>query len=111
MARRDDDTGDLFEHFDNPVARRSDPWTSHESEDFVDDTGLRAAQCRVVLDAVRATPGLTAKELSDKHEIDHHAVHKRLPDLRAKGLVQNREVRQCTVTGRRAMTWYAREAP
>lgn len=91
--------------FTTPVARNTDPETSHEADDFITSTGIRANQCRWVLKAVRATPCLTASELSRRHNIDHAVVHKRLPDLRRKGLVYNVAQRACAVTGRKAMTW------
>jgi predicted HTH transcriptional regulator len=96
--------------FNNPIARQQDPETSHEAAEFITTTGIRANQCRWVLKAVLATPGLTASELAKRHNIDHPIMHKRLPDLRKKGLVCNLTKRTCAITRRTAMTWCATTA-
>ena len=57
---------------------------------------------------VREFPYRTARELAAKVNPDiitHDTLHKRLPELRAAGLVINSQSRTCTVTGKRAMTW------
>ena len=91
---------------DTPIARRRDPVTSHESAREITRSGRRARQQHAVLTLVRQHPGHTSHELS-RYGIDRYTLARRLPELRAAGLVVSGEVRECTVTGKRALTWRA----
>lgn len=92
-------------------SRRSDPTTSHAAAAHVERTGQAAAQCVVVLDAVRRWPGRTACELAEnikaicRLKVDRYIVGRRLPELRELGAIRNGPARQCKATGRSALTW------
>ena len=61
-----------------------------------------------VLALVREFPFRTARELANKVNEDvltADNIHKRLPELRAAGIVSNANRRKCTITGRTAITW------
>ena len=61
---------------------------------------------RAVLDLVRRYPGRTAQELTDLARLkDPNAVRPRLVELAREGWVEAAGSRQCSVTGRMAMTW------
>jgi hypothetical protein len=89
---------------DNPIARATDPDTSHEAAEYVTDTGIRAAQCRRVADAVRRFPGRTSNELSDASGIDRYTIARRLPELEPAHVTRG-DARTCRISGRRALTW------
>lgn len=63
-----------------------------------------------VLAVVRAFPFRTSQELANKVNdsvLKAEAFHRRLPDLRKRGLVFNGDRRECTISGRKAQTWHA----
>ncbi len=90
---------------DTPLARHSDPDTSHEAADLIKPSlnRLRAWAVSCVL----ATPGLTARELSERHcPGDPKRIDRRLGECERLGTVRRGEPRACTVGGRRAATWW-----
>jgi len=82
--------------------RNTDPGTSALAGRDMETSGTARQQRAMCLAAVTETPGLTAREIEERLGIK---AHKRLPELRADGLVTNGEPRVCTVSGRQAMTW------
>jgi len=82
--------------------RSSDPETSALAGHQMEVSGSARQQRALCLAAVTETPGLTAREIEARLGIK---AHKRLPELRADGLVANGDTRTCTVSGRQAMTW------
>lgn len=90
-------------------ARRKDPHTSHEAAREAEASGRAASHRAICLEEVKRTPGQTAAEIAAAVELERHVPSRRLPELRDAGLVENREVRRCRVTGRNSMTWYATE--
>jgi predicted HTH transcriptional regulator len=109
----------LFDFADAPLARATDPQTSHDAARNVTASGTRAAHCATILAAVKANPGSTAGELAEFTGIDRVEVGRRLPDLRNAGQVRNTRnadwgkpsqySRTCLVYGNKMMTWYATE--
>lgn len=83
-----------------PRARRRDPLSSHAAADRAEASGAIGRQAQRVLDALRATPGLTSAELAARHGIDRYAAARRLPELAARGLVRREEV------GAREVKWW-----
>jgi len=91
------------------IARGVDFVTSHESAAILTASGVRDAQKQQVLAALRQHPGVTGRELAAVSGIPHMVCWRRLPDLRADGLVKNGIIRKCRIAGnRRAITWWAR---
>ena len=87
-----------------PAARTTDPVTSHQAAQHMDQTGKRASQQREVLAAVREHPGLTSAELARATGLDRYMLARRLPEL-APAAVKG-DPQRCQVTGRHAMTWW-----
>jgi CRP-like cAMP-binding protein len=88
-----------------PIARRSDPVTSHLAAEQITASGARSKQAAACLAAVRMNPGSTSAELAVAAGIDRYTAARRLPELRARGEVSNGPARLCRVTGRAALTW------
>lgn len=86
-----------------PIARPTDPATSHEAAESVTRDGTRARMMRLALELVQKHPGRTAKELEQLSGHSDGEVRKRL--LRHLGRVRNGEPRVCGVSGKRAMVW------
>ena len=84
--------------------RNSDPPTSALAGRAVESSGSAKHQRAMCLAAVVKTPGATAREIEDRLGIK---AHKRLPELRADGLICNGPTRTCRVSGRQALTWYS----
>ncbi len=97
----------LFDSFANRelIAANVDPVTSHLAAADITHSGLRASQKRAVLNAVERFPGRTSAELADAADLDRYLVARRLPDLKHDGFVEQGEIRNCRVTGRKAVTW------
>ena len=90
---------------ESPIAASRDPWTSHAAAREVTRSGTRAIQQNVCLGAVRMWPNCTSAELAGRINSDRWMTARRLPELRAAGLLKNGEARQCSVTGRLCLTW------
>ena len=93
---------DLFSN--QPIARNTDPETSHEAARDITRT-KRASQQHACLDAVQRWPERTSAELADLMGIDRYIVARRLPELRDGNKVSNGAARKCGVTGKKAMVW------
>lgn len=89
---------------DTPVARNSDPGTSHAAGRKATRTN-RATQQHLMRKIVNERPGHTSAELASLYKLDRHMVGRRLPELRPKYL-KNGETRKCKATGNPSMTWY-----
>ena len=71
-----------------PIARSSDPSTSHEAADKVTRSGARVSIMSRVLDTVRAEPGLTYGEIADRlADLRPDQVWRRVSDLKNKHLI------------------------
>ena len=94
--------------FDAPIARSTDPSSSHEAAAFVTAVGARAAQQRLAAQAVAAYPGCTALELSAKSGICRYVLNRRLPECETHGAVVRGHIRRCNASksGRSAVTWW-----
>lgn len=74
-----------------PRARRTDPLSSHAAADRAERSGSIGRQAARVLEALRATPGLTSGELAARHGLDRYMVARRCPDLERAGKVRRIE--------------------
>ena len=100
---------DLFDRFHEPIiARDSDPESSHDAA-----ADLTANQCvklrgmqLLVQKLVQANPGLTGRELDAKHGDTQGQCHKRLKELERKGAIRCGEMRKCSISGHKVITWW-----
>lgn len=91
-----------------PIARNTDPVTSHQAAQHMKDSGKLEGQGAHVLDLVKAHPNCTAFELTDYTELDRYQIQRRLSDLAEAGKVKASSVgRRCAKSGRSACTWVA----
>lgn len=90
-----------------PIARRSDPVTSHEAAKDITASGQRSAMIGLALDVLKRFPGRTAKELEREAGGEDGSIRKRLNDLRHDGRAVAVIVPpKCSITGRSAQRWY-----
>ena len=100
-----------------PLARNTDPETSHEAADNIVDSGKCHLQRVAVYNALKEqnakliNPHPTSAELARWYGLDRYMVGRRLSDLEHMGMVEKvtidgaLEKRKCTVHGSRATTW------
>ncbi len=88
-----------------PASKAADPITSYLAEKHVNCTGLRGHQQRQVAAIVKIYPGRTSAELSQLTGLERHLIAKRLPECETAGAVCRGDHRQCTISGRLAVTW------
>jgi predicted ArsR family transcriptional regulator len=88
------------------TSRSNDPLSSALAADAIERSGVAAAHRRLCLAQVQAHPGQTAAEIARAVGLERHAPSRRLPELRAAGLVVNGPTRTCAVKGRCSLTWY-----
>lgn len=91
---------------ETPAARATDPDTSHEAAEVHTASGRRAQQQAMTVAAVRAFPGCTMQELSEKTGIDRYVLGRRISECETAGLVKRAPGRTCSVTGRTAEPWF-----
>jgi hypothetical protein len=96
---------------DMPIARASDPETSHLAADAVTRSGKRGAQQAVCLEAVRKNPGSTSAELSKVIGVDRFMPARRLPEIEHAGLIRRGAIAECMVTGSMCLTWWPVDKP
>jgi hypothetical protein len=93
-ARQAEDHRNFFSHMIEIITMAIEGGDSRQT-----GHSYRVAQlaCRIgrqmarVLDAIRATPGMTSGELAARHGMDRHMVARRCPDLERRGLVRRIE--------------------
>ena len=91
---------------ETPAARRTDPETSHEAAEIHTRSGKRAHQQHQTVAAVRAFPGKTSFELAMATGLDRFMLPRRLSECETAGLVKRGVAVECTVTRRKALTWW-----
>lgn len=103
-------TGDLFaipvRRVETPIARKTDPTSSHLAAAEITASGARAHQQAQTIAAVRTYPGRTSQELAELTQIDRYTLARRLPECVTAGAVRKGEQRACAVTGRLALMWW-----
>ena len=89
-------------------SRNTGPISSHASAAHVETSGIARGQQRRVLAALALYPNRTSNELAVATGMERHMVAKRLPELRADGLVvMHSPKRRDHHTNRWAVTWVA----
>lgn len=91
----------------SPIARQSDPITSHLSARELSKTGARARQQHAVLVGLKHYTNCTSAELAKHIGMERHVTGRRLPELEHAHLVSRGLQRKCEVTGRLSLTWSA----
>lgn len=92
-----------------PASRSTDPESSRESEQHMNDSGERDRQRQRVLEAVQQHSGLTTKHLAQRTGMDRHMVARRMPELERHGLVRRGPVVSDPGDGRQGVTWWRAE--
>ena len=70
------------------LSRRTDPASSAEAAAEYVESGHLGRDCRRVLEALRAHPGSTPRELSERSGIDYYVVQRRLTTLEDAGVAR-----------------------
>lgn len=91
-----------------PMARATDPESSHEAARRHVTSGKADAHCRIVLEAMKAHQGRTSAELAVITGLERHEVARRCSDLKNSGLAFQGEQRVCGVSGKQAVTWWVK---
>ena len=89
-----------------PIARNTDPETSHLAAARITRSGDRAAHMALMLAAVIANPGRTSGELAFISGLERHEASRRLSDLHDKAKVYRQGKRKCERMGTMQMCWY-----
>jgi hypothetical protein len=91
-----------------PLARSSDPLSSHLAADEFTRSGRRGAQKRALLSWLRGqSQPMTSAEIALASGMDRHGVARRLPDCERDGSVVRCGMRECRVNRGPALTWRA----
>ncbi|RMD87034.1 MAG: MarR family transcriptional regulator [Alphaproteobacteria bacterium] len=94
-----------------PLARRTDPVTSHQAADRMRTSGAARTHAEKVLAFVRANPGSTGHEIAAGTGLAQVEVIRRLGDLQRSGEVEKRpapEGRRCRIKPHsRQSLWFA----
>ncbi len=93
----------------NPIARNTDPVSSHMAASEITGHGIRQKQAAIILELVRKYPGRTSLELSRLCDLDRYQIARRLSDLEHAGEIEKGEIRVCRIAGRMAVTWRVRD--
>lgn len=94
-----------------PLARITDPETSHEAAADQIESERRDNHAERVLEVVRKMPGCSYRELADAAEFPEAVeVIRRLDDLRKAGLVHAGDKRRCSISGRPSQVWFPGQA-
>ena len=88
-----------------PIARNTDPESSHIAAHEITYSGSRTTQQIEAFNLVAAYPGHTSRELAYISELDRYQMARRLSDLEHAGLVTKGPARRDETNLRMAVTW------
>ena len=88
--------------FDYPRAHRNDPVTSYTAA----ENAPKQTHGEIVLATIRAHQGKTAKELAQHCRLTQHQIARRCRELVNREKIKEGYVRECTVEGGDAVTWW-----
>lgn len=91
---------------ETPIARSSDPESSHRAAAEITASGRRQQQITMVINMVRKFPGMTSMELAGMTGEDRYVIARRLPEAVTAGAICKGQQRACSVTGKLALTWW-----
>jgi hypothetical protein len=86
-----------------PIARTTDPATSHEAAEILNESGHRITAMEICLTAVQRYPGLVAGEIGERTGLGHVPAQRRLSDLKNRGRIVQGPPRRWH--GRAQVTW------
>jgi len=93
-----------------PLTRFSDPSSSHLAASEQIASGRQNDHARAVLAVILDQPGLTYREIARRlPHLEPVEVMRRLNDLTHCGLAERGEQRECSQSGRKALTWWSTE--
>jgi hypothetical protein len=87
---------------------RSRPQTSRDAIDQITRSGKRKRHVELIAQFVVLRPGHTSNELAAIGKRPHlrPEISRRLPEAERLGLIHRGEVRKCTVSGMKCLTWW-----
>ena len=91
--------------FSPPIARTTDPDTSHEAAARHSASGARSTNAQRVLAAMLPGQPETFREIALRCGLDPVETMRRLNDLRCAGLVEVGPKRECRIARTRMQTW------
>lgn len=91
---------------ETPIARATDPESSHMAAEEITKSGARAHQQHQTAAAVKQYPGRTSQELAEATGIDRYTLARRLSECETAKSVRRGQMRSCWITGRKALTWW-----
>lgn len=89
-----------------PASRSTDPNASHDAEQHINRSGVRARHQQMAAQAVVRHPGMTSLEISERTSLCRYMLARRLPECETANAVRRGQERRCTVSGRMAATWW-----
>lgn len=93
-------------HVETPAARSTDPAASHDAEQHINRSGVRARHQQMTAKAVALYPGMTSLEIAERTSLCRYMLARRLPECETAKAVRRGQERRCTVSGRMAATWW-----
>jgi hypothetical protein len=96
----------MFEFEPAPLARASDPHTSHTAAADHEASGKAGTHRAILYAAVLRHPGMTSAELGQICQLERHEAACRLSDLKNSGSVYQGDSRKCTARNTNAVTWF-----
>ena len=88
-----------------PISRTTDPATSHLAAEAISASGKRESHVALVVEVVRAHPGLVAHEIAPLAGLDYIEAVRRLSDAKNRGLL--RQGFAVKWANRPCSTWWA----
>ena len=89
------------------LARNSDPSTSHDAAERVENSGKASCHRNRILRGVKDHPGLTGAELGREINLSQAQVGRRINELRDAGLIRYGEPRMCREVHGQSVTLWA----
>ena len=96
----------MIPDFDPPIARRTDPRSSHVAAREITADGSRKQQRNLTVAAVSAFPGRTSQELAELTHHDRYMLARRLPEAAKENRVHRGPIKRCSITNKLALTWF-----
>lgn len=87
------------------LARRTDPITSHEAAEHVNE--FAAGHHKLILDCLTEHGPLSPDQIATKIRLDKFQICRRLPEMQRAGLVEPTGETRLSATGRKERIWRA----